>query len=85
MFGDDNRHLTETLGHMITEAFQVCRANQTEAHQKLAEWIRRDRRFDHHDAQRLADRARECGQSGRRLDFDDPYLRKGGQKRPLAR
>jgi hypothetical protein len=80
MFGDDDSHKIQTLSRMISESFQLCQANQIEAHEKLKVMIARDRRFDGLDPGRLADKARECGQSGSRLNLEDPSLRRGSAK-----
>jgi hypothetical protein len=50
----------------------------------MKQFMARDRRFDGYDHQRVVDRVFEAKQSGAVFDVDDPYLRKGGQKRPLS-
>ena len=81
MFGKDHSDLTRTVGAMQSEAFQRCKANRYETRDLMVEMIRNDRRLDGYDAERVATRVQECGQYGKRLDWDDPFLKKGGQSR----
>jgi hypothetical protein len=59
--------------------------NQTEAKQKMTEWLANDRRFDAFDPQRLIERVQLSKNNGAVLDLDDPQLQRGGQPRPLDR
>jgi hypothetical protein len=85
MFGDGDHDLTQALGRMATEAHQRANANQIEAREHMLKMVRNDRRLDAFDPERLVDRVQECGQSGRKLDWDDPWLKRNGQPRPQAR
>jgi len=80
MFERDPRDLTTTLSEMERQARIKTNFSQSEAKEKLAEWISQDRRFDQFDKARLVQRVAECRQSGAVLDLDDPVL-KGGQPR----
>jgi hypothetical protein len=84
MFENDPRDLTTTAGAMYRAAFDREHANQIAAKEKFKQYLAQDRRFKPFDLDRVADRVVECGQSGARLDWTDPYLR-GGEKRPLSR
>jgi hypothetical protein len=85
MFGNDHYDLTQTLGMMVNEAHQRANANQIEAREHMVRMVQNDRRLDAFDPERLVDRVRECGQSGRKLNWDDPWLKRNGQARPEAR
>ena len=82
MFEKDERDLCVTLSEMERQARIKTNFSQSEAKEKLAEWISQDRRFDAFDKARLVQRVAECRQSCAVLDLDDPYLAKGGQRRP---
>jgi len=85
MFGKDQRDLTATLSEMEYWARQKSNFNQTEARQRMAEWLQQDRRFDGFDHSRLVERVQLSKSNGAVLDLDDPQLLKGGQPRPLDR
>lgn len=85
MFRNDPRDLTATLAEMEYRARQLTNFNQTEAKQKMQEWIANDRRFDGYDHQRLVERVQLSKSNGAALELDDPQLKKGGQPRPLDR
>jgi hypothetical protein len=84
MFGDDPRDLARRLGEMERIARDRCCGNQTEARERLRQWVRQDRCFDQFDADRLIERVQEARSNCRTLDLDDPFLRPGGSKRPLS-
>jgi hypothetical protein len=84
MFGDGERDKSQTMGQMISEAMQKCNANRVEAKAKVMEMVKRDRRFDGYDHDRLLDKVMEKSQYGGYMDWDDPGLKRGGQPRPLA-
>ena len=85
MFGTDPRDLVRTLSEMESLARQKTNFSQTEAKQKMVEWLAHDRRFDAYDAQRLIERVQLFKHNGVVLEMDDPQLLKGGQPRPLDR
>ncbi len=84
MFGNDPRDLTKALAEMHTQARQKANFNQAEAKQRMAEWLLMDRRFDGYDPSRLIDRVEQCRSNGAVLDLEDPWLQRGGQRRPLS-
>ncbi|MGA8697162.1 MAG: hypothetical protein WB689_25655 [Xanthobacteraceae bacterium] len=84
VFGDDPRDLAKTLGEMERTARERCNFNQVEARQRFAEYLSHDARFREYDPGRLIERVMEARSCGRTLDLDDPYLQRGGQKRPLS-
>jgi hypothetical protein len=85
MFSDDPRDLARSLSEMHRTARDKCLGNQVEARGIVRQWIQNDRRFDAFDADRLASRVEEAMSCGRSLDLaDDPYLLRGGSKRPLS-
>jgi hypothetical protein len=83
MFGTDPKSLAQTLGAMERESREACNFDQTAAKEVFKEYLRRDIRFTPFDTERLVDRVKEAMSNGRTLDLDDPWLRPGGQKRPL--
>ena len=85
MFGDSDGDKTQTMQRMLTEALALCRANRIEAKEKLAEWAKRDRRFDGLDHGKVAEKVMEAAQYGRKFDWQDPELKIGGQPRPQNR
>jgi hypothetical protein len=85
MFGNDERDMCATLSQMHKAAIAKSNYNQPEAKQLLRDFVQADRRFDQFDADRLVERVHEARANGRTMDlFDDPYLRRGGEKRPLS-
>jgi hypothetical protein len=84
MFGTDDRDLARRLGEMERVARDRCFGNQVEARRLCREWLQLDRCFDSFDADRLIERVQEARSCGRTLDLDDPYLQRGGTKRPLS-
>ena len=85
MYDRDQRSLVTTLNQMADLAVQKTNFNQTEAKQKMAEWLQHDRRFDSYDPARLIERVQDCKYRGATLDLDDPQLKRGGEPRPLDR
>jgi hypothetical protein len=83
MFSNDPHDLTSTLSAMDREARIKANFNQYEARDLVASWIKQDARFSGYDSQRLAHRVQQCKSNGAVLDLDDPYLRRGGEPRPL--
>ena len=83
MFGRDPFDLTSTLAEMDRQARVRANSNQNEARDMVAGWLKQDRRFDQFDHDRLASRVQQCKSNGAVLDLDDPFLRRGGQRRPL--
>lgn len=84
MFGDRDSDKNATMGKMLSEAMQNCNANRIVAREKVLEMVKRDRRFDNYDHDRLLDTVMEKSQYGGRMDWDDPALKRGGSPRPLA-
>jgi hypothetical protein len=84
MFKNDPVHIAQTLTHMDAIARRQTNFDQSAAKEVMKQFMARDRRFDGYDHQRVVDRVFEAKQSGAVFDVDDPYLRKGGQKRPLS-
>ncbi len=85
MFGNDPREMARTLAEMHGESLRATNFNQIEARQRMAEWIALDRRFDGYEPSRLLDRVEANRSNGAAWALDDPYLQRGGQKRPLSR
>jgi hypothetical protein len=84
MYSNDPRDLALSLGEMHRVARDQCLGNMVEARGVVRQYIQNDRRFDWADADRLAARVEEARSCGRSLDLDDPYLQRGGSKRPLS-
>jgi len=82
MFRNDPRDLAHILGLMQKEAIERCNFDQTAAKREFAQSLSYDRRFDSFDYGRLIERVNEARTCGRTLDLDDPYLQRGGNKRP---
>jgi hypothetical protein len=85
MYGHDEKDLCATLSQMHRTAIEKCNYNQIEAKEVLKSYLGTDRRFDDYDHGRLVERIHEARSCGRTMDlFDDPWLRRGGEKRPLS-
>jgi hypothetical protein len=84
MYSNTPRDLALTLGDMQRAALERSQYDQTAAKGMFREYLQHDRRFDQYDADRLIDRVQEARSCGRTLDLDDPYLMRGGSKRPLS-
>jgi hypothetical protein len=85
MYGDSEKDLCASLSEMHRVAIQKANYNQVEAKEILKSYVALDRRFDQFDPDRLAERIQECRSCGRTADLlDDPWLRRGGEKRPLS-
>jgi hypothetical protein len=82
MFSNDPRDLTYTLSEMDRQSRIKANANRVEALGIVADWLRQDRRFDGYDHDRLAQRVQDCKSCGAQLDLSDPFLLRGGQRRP---
>jgi hypothetical protein len=78
MFDDHPKNVGRFL--RAAERFCIEKTNydQNAALQELTRIIDQDRRFDHLDSAKVAQRTMECRHSGRVLDLDDPALRHGG-------
>ena len=51
----------------------------------MRRYVMNDARFSGFDAGRVVDRTFEARSNGRTMDLlDDPWLRQGGEKRPLS-
>jgi hypothetical protein len=84
MYGNTPRDLALSLGDMQRAALERSQYDQNAAKGVFREYLERDRRFDQYDADRLIDRVQEARSCGRTLDLDDPFLQRGGSKRPLS-
>ena len=85
MYGDSEKDMCAALSEMHRVAIQRANLNQVEAKEILKGYVGMDRRFDSFDPDRLAQRIEECRSNGRTADLlEDPYLRRGGEKRPLS-
>jgi hypothetical protein len=82
VYSNDERDLCASLSLMHKTAMEKTQFNQTEARNKMQEWLAQDRRFDGFDPDRLVKRIEECKSCGRTADLSDPYLKRGGQRRP---
>jgi hypothetical protein len=85
MFDADAKSLAATLTQMERQALECSNYNRVEAKERMAQWIKQDRRFDAFDPTRLVERVQHCRSAGAVFDCDDPQLRKGGQARPPER
>lgn len=85
MYGDSEKDLCASLSEMHRVAIQRANFNQVEAKEILRGYVQADRRFDQFDPDRLVERIQECRSNGRTADLlEDPWLRRGGEKRPLS-
>ncbi len=84
MFGNEPRDLALALAEMEFESRKKTNFDQTAQKDLFRGYLQADRRFDSFDADRLIERVREAKYNGRTLDLDDPFLQRGGQKRPLS-
>ena len=82
MFDDSARDMTAWLAEAERQARIKSNFSQSDAGKKLSRWIEQDSRFDEYDSARLAERVVDCIGHGAVLDLSDPYLTKGGQRRP---
>jgi hypothetical protein len=83
MFDRDPNSLAATLSEMEHRSRIKSNFDQGEAKRKLAEYVGQDRRFDSFDLSRLIERVADCRSNGATLDLDDPFLQRGGERRPL--
>jgi hypothetical protein len=84
MFGPDDADLARRLIEMERVARDRCFGNQVEARERLRQWLKQDRSCDQFDHDRLISRIQEVTSCARSFDLDDPYLQRGGSKRPLS-
>jgi hypothetical protein len=84
MFGRDDRNMAATLQEMHRVSLWRTNSNQGEARELFRNYLKDDRRFEGYDKDRLMDAVTRCRSNGAALDLQDPYLFKGGQKRPLS-
>jgi hypothetical protein len=85
MYGDTEKDLCLTLSQMHKTAIEKCNFDQIAAKEVIKDYLKMDRRFDDYDPNRLVERIHEAKSCGRTMDlFDDPWLRRGGEKRPLS-
>jgi hypothetical protein len=85
MFGKDQEELLDTLSTMRDEALRKSCFNHAEANRELRGMIQTDRRFDGYDPERLVSQVEDCAKHCKRLDLDDPVLKRGGEPRPKTR
>ena len=60
VYGKDERDLAVTLTRMSDLARERSNFNQNEAREKMAEWLKSDRRFDSFDPARLIERVQDA-------------------------
>ena len=85
MYGDSENDMCRTLSQMHRAAVEKCNFDQVAAREFLRSYVQTDRRFDQYDAARLVQRVEEAMSNGRTMDLtEDPWLRHGGEKRPLS-
>jgi hypothetical protein len=84
MFDNKPADMCVTLTEMYRAAYARSNCNRVEAAEKMKEYLAHDTRFNTYDPDRLVARAIECRHNGATLRLDDPYLQRGGQKRPLS-
>jgi hypothetical protein len=84
MWDKNDRDLCATLSYMEKMARERSNFNQTEAKQKLKEYMNQDRRLDGYDKEALVARVMLSKSNGAVLDLSDPRL-KGRPARPLDR
>ncbi len=84
MFGNEPRDLALALAEMEFESRKKTNFDQVAQKDIFRSYLQADRRFDGFDADRLIERVREAKYNGRTLDLDDPFLQRGGSKRPLS-
>jgi hypothetical protein len=82
MYSNDPRDMAATLSLMHKEAVVKSNFDQNEAKNRFAQFLFYDKRFDGFDHGRLIERVNEARSNGRTLDLDDPWLQRGGVKRP---
>jgi hypothetical protein len=70
---------------MQREAIERARYNQHEAKKLVVDMVANDRRFDSYDAAKLTDEVYRCADSARRLNWDDPALKRGPDQRQNRR
>jgi hypothetical protein len=74
MYGKSTEDIAQVLTSMQEEARIVCRYNQTEMAQQMAEWMANDRRFDGiKDKHALAVDVMDARQHGRQIDLTPRY------------
>ena len=83
MFGFDEKDMCATLAQMAKTAYQRGNCAQSEQKQLMREYLSHDGRFAPYDHNRLIDRTLLCKSNGAVMDLTDPYLFRGGHKRPL--
>jgi hypothetical protein len=77
VFGDSDRDIAQFLMAAEREATNRAVFHQSEALKLLADYIRSDRRFDHLDPDRLAERVAQVRHNGAVLDLADTSLARG--------
>jgi hypothetical protein len=78
MFNKSHNDIVRTLGTMIRSATEECRFNEPAAIEKVAEWVKQDRRFDQYDPRYVAREAFDAKNHGRTLQLDRPYKTNSG-------
>jgi hypothetical protein len=85
MYDHDQKDMVSTLANMRRVAVERSNFDQVAAAERLKGYVAQDARFAGYDKDRLVKRVEDCRDTGAVLDLDDPYLRSGGQTRPLDR
>jgi len=81
-YGDDPKDLAKALRNMAQDSVEATQGKGLNPQAHMREHIRRDRRFDSYDPARLAKHVWDRRGIPHNLELDDPYLRKGGARRP---
>jgi hypothetical protein len=76
------KEMTADLGQWDRQTRSDSNFDQTVSAEKFAAKVRSDRRYDHLDPERVAERISHCRQSGAVFDIDDQHLRRGSAPRP---
>jgi hypothetical protein len=85
MYGKTQKDLNRTITAMWNHAMAESCANQVEAAEKLKATLDLDRRYDDYDKQRVVERFQQVRDTGSVFDWEDSYLKRGGQANPWSR
>jgi hypothetical protein len=83
-FGDDAESLNTTMARLVQEMYQRNNCNQDATYRDVRVAMDDDARWDRlgYDRDRVLSKTQEVGRNGGKIDWTDPWLRPGGQKRP---
>lgn len=85
MYSNDPKDLALSLRSMAQTAMAKTNANQVEARSLMRQYLAGDRRFDTYDHGRLVERVWDARGVPSLYKIEDPYLQRGGERRPLDR